>query len=470
LDNTVTKTYTFTPTAGQCVSTTTLTITVNPSIIPTFTAVSPICSGTSITALLTTSNNGIMGTWSPALDNAATKTYTFTPTAGQCSSTTTLIITVNPLITPTFTAVSPICSGTSLAALPTTSNNGIMGTWSPALDNAATKTYTFTPTAGQCSSTTTLIITVNPLITPTFTAVSPICSGTSLAALPTTSNNGIMGTWSPALDNTATKTYTFTPTVGQCASNASLTVVVNSNVTADLIYYLCTNKAGQIVAPITIDTNLSLSNYSFVWTFNGNPISTSTSSYLATIPGIYKVIATDLLGGCAKVFNVDVKASNEATAKATVGTDFDNQQEIIVTVTGGLGNYSYQLNDGLLQNNNIFRVSQGGVYSVKVIDNLGCNNFILYVTVLNYPRFFTPNGDGFNDTWNISGFSNPEKAIIYIFDRYGKLLKEIFPSGSGWDGTYCGKELPSTDYWFRLLYEENIGESKEFNAHFSLKR
>src|SRR6185295_17382435 len=107
----------------------------------------------------------------------------------------TLTITVNPNITPTFTAVAPICSGATLAPLPTTSNNGITGTWSPALDNTTTTTYTFTPTAGKCATTATLTITVNPNITPTFTAVAPICSGTTLTPLPTTSNNGITGSW-----------------------------------------------------------------------------------------------------------------------------------------------------------------------------------------------------------------------------------------------------------------------------------
>jgi hypothetical protein len=82
-----------------------------------------------------------------------------------------LYITVNPNILPTFTAVAPICSGATLSALPTTSSNGITGTWSPALDNTATTTYTFTPTAGQCATTTTLVITVNPNILPTFNAV-----------------------------------------------------------------------------------------------------------------------------------------------------------------------------------------------------------------------------------------------------------------------------------------------------------
>ena len=131
--------------------------------------------------------NGITGTWAPALNNTTTTTYTFTPTAGQCATTTTLIITVNPNVTPTFDAVAAICSGAALTALPTTSINGITGTWAPALDNTTTTTYTFTPTAGQCATTTTLTITVNPNVTPTFDAVAAICSGATLTALPTTS-------------------------------------------------------------------------------------------------------------------------------------------------------------------------------------------------------------------------------------------------------------------------------------------
>ena len=112
-------------------------------------------------------------------------------------------ITVNPLITPTFTQVDPICNGDTLAALPTTSYNGVTGTWSPAIDNTATTTYTFSPDTTQpdqaCAVSQTMTITVNPLITPTFTQVDPICNGDVLAALPTISNNGVTGTWSPAI-------------------------------------------------------------------------------------------------------------------------------------------------------------------------------------------------------------------------------------------------------------------------------
>ena len=136
-----------------------------------------------------------------------------------------MTITVNPLITPTFTQVDPICNGEFLAALPTISNNGVTGTWSPAIDNTATETYTFTPDITQpdqaCAVNQTMTITVNQ-ITPTFTQVDPICNGGVLGELPTTSNNGVTGTWSPAINNTATTTYTFTP-------DASQTCAVGSN-------------------------------------------------------------------------------------------------------------------------------------------------------------------------------------------------------------------------------------------------
>ncbi|SDK59464.1 beta strand repeat-containing protein, partial [Flavobacterium noncentrifugens] len=230
-----TTTYIATSVTGTCQKSAASLITVNPILTPAFDAVAPICSGAALSALPTTSTNSVTGTWSPALNNTATTEYTFTPTAGQCTSATLtkLTITVNPIVTPIFDAVAPICSGAALSALPTTSTNNVTGTWSPALNNTATTQYTFTPTAGQCTSATltTMTITVNPIVTPAFTQVSPICSGAALSALPTTSTNGVTGTWSPALNNTITTQYTFTPTAGQCATTTTMTITVNPIVT-----------------------------------------------------------------------------------------------------------------------------------------------------------------------------------------------------------------------------------------------
>jgi gliding motility-associated-like protein len=108
-----------------------------------------------------------------------------------------------------------------------------------------------------------------------------------------------------------------------------------------------------------------------------------------------------------------------------------------------------------------------GTHSVTI--HTPCQDITIPVSLINYPHFFTPNQDGYNDTWNIVGLENDNSARIYIFDRYGKLLKQISPSGDGWDGTYNGTPLPSTDYWFTVFFNEN-GAKKEFKAHFSLKR
>jgi gliding motility-associated-like protein len=92
------------------------------------------------------------------------------------------------------------------------------------------------------------------------------------------------------------------------------------------------------------------------------------------------------------------------------------------------------------------------------------------VGVIDYPRFFTPNEDAYNNRWNIIGIASGDPmAKIYIFDRYGKLLKQISPLGDGWDGTYNGNPLPSSDYWFQVEYTENETR-KEFRGHFTLKR
>ena len=191
------------------------------------------CSGGSVTL---TASSGSSYLWSNgattqsiSATNSANYSVTVTSANGCSANSESVAVTVTPNVTPTFSSVAAICTEGNLSALPTISNNSIEGTWSPALDNTTTTEYTFTPTAGQCATAATLTITVNPIVTPTFSSVSAICSGASLTALPTTSNNSIEGTWSPALVNTATTEYTFTPTAGQCATTATLTITVNNN-------------------------------------------------------------------------------------------------------------------------------------------------------------------------------------------------------------------------------------------------
>ncbi|OYU82893.1 MAG: hypothetical protein CFE24_13745 [Flavobacterium sp. BFFFF2] len=115
--------------------------------------------------------------WSPAINNAATTLYTFTPTAGTCANTVAMTITVNPKTTPTFTQVAAVCSGATISALPTTSTNSVTGTWSPAISNTATTTYIFTPTTGQCANTTTQTITITaPKVTSAISFMAPVAA------------------------------------------------------------------------------------------------------------------------------------------------------------------------------------------------------------------------------------------------------------------------------------------------------
>jgi gliding motility-associated-like protein len=276
LNNSATTTYTFTPNPGQCATTTTMTVEITPSVTPTFNAVGPYCQGAVIPALPTTSTNGISGSWSPALNNMATTTYTFTPNAGQCALTQTMVITINPLVTPTFNAAGPFCTGDVIPALPTTSTNGITGSWSPALNNNATTTYTFTPTAGQCAANQTLTIAINPLTTPTFNAVAPYCQGAVIPALPTTSTNGIAGNWSPALNNNATTTYTFTPNAGQCASTTTMTVNITPNVTPAF------NPVGPFCSGATIPALPTTSTNGITGTWSPVINNTTTTTYTFT--------------------------------------------------------------------------------------------------------------------------------------------------------------------------------------------
>ncbi|RQO30614.1 hypothetical protein DBR32_07720, partial [Taibaiella sp. KBW10] len=289
------------------------------------------------------------GTWSPALNNTATTTYTFTPTVGQCANTATMTITVNPSITPTFTQVAAICSGATLAALPTTSNNSITGTWSPALNNTATTTYTFTPTAGQCANTTTMTITVNPSITPTFTQVAAICPGASFTALPATSTNNITGTWSPALNNTTTTTYTFTPTAGQCAVNATMTLTVNSYLSGLRTVTICAGSS---------------------YTFNGITYTTSNNTAKDTLANANSCDSILTLNLTVLPLNAHTQTVTESGCGVVVhnGTTYNNSTVLRDTL------YSQYGCDSIYRVTNIAVYPQNGLAVSK--DTFGCNKLV----------------------------------------------------------------------------------------------
>ncbi|WP_423998264.1 T9SS type B sorting domain-containing protein [Maribacter sp. IgM3_T14_3] len=137
------------------------------------------------------------------------------------------------------------------------------------------------------------------------------------------------------------------------------------------------------------------------------------------------------------------------------------------------GDYEYAINDGVFQDNPVFMNVPPGINTVVINDKNGCGiTDPIEFLVVGYPKFFTPNGDGINDYWNVEGIETLNNPVVYIFDRYGKLLKQLGANDS-WDGNFNGQQMTSTDYWFRFEYsdmEDNLLVAKTRKTHFSLKR
>jgi len=181
-------------------------------------------------------------------------------------------------------------------------------------------------------------------------------------------------------------------------------------------------------------------------------------------PNTYTVTVTNT-DGCEATKIFIISPSGVATITSIDVQDFSGNQNTVQINYTGLGDYLFSLDGNYFQNSPIFTNVEPGEYLVIVKDTNGCGTVTQQIFVLDYPRFFTPNGDGFNDFWEIKNFNQPNSKI-YIFNRYGKLIKEIVPNQKGWDGTFSGSPLPSSDYWFSLFLENG----RIIKGHFALKR
>tara|TARA_B110000046_G_scaffold101426_1_gene108955 strand:- start:4325 stop:10480 length:6156 start_codon:yes stop_codon:yes gene_type:complete len=262
-----------------------------------------------------------------------------------------------------------------------------------------------------------------------------------------------------------------------CYETAPLILKVNPlpYIDIDDEYVLCVDINGtEVLGPLEITTGLSNSDYIFIWRDDAGAVVETTSSYIPTEAGVYTLEVFDALLAtqCAAPIEVfTVIESSPPTVTAVVTTQAFADTHIVEVTATGLGDYEYNIDQGPWQDTGIFVGVNPGERVVNVRDLNGCGVGQAVVFIIDYPKYFTPNGDGYHDSWNILSVSNQLSAKIQIFDRYGKLLKEIRPSSDGWDGTYNGAMLPSSDYWFVLYYNEPVtGEPTLLNAHFTLKR
>jgi gliding motility-associated-like protein len=240
--------------------------------------------------------------------------------------------------------------------------------------------------------------------------------------------------------------------------------------------FVCVDsQTNTVTSTYTLDSGLSNSSYSFEWynVTSGVPEiipSEISSTYVVNAPGTYGVVATNLTTSCVSEMPIAkvVASSPPKTMEIVTSAYFSSNQTITVYAEPD-GDYEYQIDNGYFQESNIFKNVSPGNHKIVVKDKEGCGELVGYAEIIDAPKFFTPNGDGYNDKWNIFSLKDQPKVKISIFDRYGKLLILITPYGAGWDGTYNGENLPSSDYWFLVEYTEN-GINKTFKSHFTLKR
>nr|WP_321225539.1 T9SS type B sorting domain-containing protein [uncultured Psychroserpens sp.] len=393
-----------------------------------------------------------------------------------CSNETSFTVTVggNPPVDTI--ANQTVCSEYTLPTLTNgnyfTETNGI-GTQLNDGDNiSATQTIFIYSEIGTppntCSNETSFTVTVggNPPVDTI--ANQTVCSEYTLPTLTNgnyfTETNG-NGTALNAGDNiSATQTIFIYSEIGTppntCSNETSFTVTVGGNPPVDTI----TNQT--VCSEYTLPT---LTNGNYFTETNGNGTALNAGDNIS---------ATQTIFIYSEIGTPPNTCSNESSFTVTINQaiDFDlaesnliiDEDTITVIMTDTSINYEYALDNLNFQNSNVFTNLIEGTHTLYVQDSNGCILKSITFEInrsLSIPLFFTPNDDGYKDFWKVIDHDNIVKEI-FIFNRYGKLLKQLSPQSIGWSGIYNGNILETNDYWYLIT----LRNSKQLRGHFTLKR
>lgn len=223
------------------------------------------------------------------------------------------------------------------------------------------------------------------------------------------------------------------------------------------------------VGSVEIGETNPQAGYTYLWNTGEQ-----TPSIVVSQEGDYVVTVTNVSGGavCENIITVTVSFS-EMPAIAKVDINDMQVNNTVTIVTEQQGDFEYKLDNGEFQAEPTFEGVSPGVHTVTMRDSLGCGEVSEEIVVVGFLAIFSPNGDVLNETWQVEGLSSLNSPIVTIYDRYGKLIKQMNEYDTGWDGNFNGKPLPSTDYWFKLSYLDDDGNrvfAKYLQSHFSLRR
>ncbi len=229
------------------------------------------------------------------------------------------------------------------------------------------------------------------------------------------------------------------------------------------------------LSPITLITFNATDIFTYKWTDESGKIISTESIATVSTGGLYTVIATSSFNCESFPKTVFVDESVIATITEDDVTTVDDSENNTITIDNsnnnlGIGDYEFALNKAMYQNEPFFDYVEPGIHTIFVRDKNNCGIAQLDVAIIGYPKFFTPNNDSVNDTWQVQGISENFYAtsLIYIFNQFGKIIAHVDPVGEGWNGFYNGTLQPNSDYWFSVQLIDKNGNVREKQGHFSL--
>ena len=331
---------------------------------------------------------------------------------------------------------------------------------------------TFTVTVYNQGHTTVTGVHLSTVFT---TGLGSITSSTATGSY--AANDWNIGTISAATDSVMLTLTTTVTAEGVQTLTAQITAMVeadgdsspnNNSLIEDDLTIGCLSVPIYYCDGATINlTATATAGMTYMWYKDGVLIANANQYSLSVnSQGNYTVLVTNS-NNCSRTRTIVVTASDAAVITNVITTDLSDNNTILVTASGQ-GTYVYSIDGTTYQTSNNFTNVAAGIYTVYVKDLYGCGISTKEISVLGIPTFFTPNGDGFNDYWNVSGANERLNSTtkIQIFDRFGKLIKQINPTSQGWDGTFNQLALPSDDYWYSIQFENQ----KVVKGHFALKR
>ena len=274
-----------------------------------------------------------------------------------------------------------------------------------------------------------------------------------------------------SLNTTSTTIYARLSEGNLCLGIEAIELIVNpSPVPAmDETYVLCTDSGAVLLeGPEGFDSYrwFKKTGAGMIDLGSGQEVSlTELGYYELETSYVYNINGTDI--SCGNSVSFQLVPSTRAVINEIEIRDFSANNTIEISVSGE-GNYEYSMDGINYQGNSYFSNVSPGFAQVFVRDTRGCGVTQEEIAVMGYPKFFTPNGDGINDFWQLTGFNEhfQSNAFVGIYDRYGTFVTQIPTQDIGWNGNVNTKIMPADDYWFRVELENG----REFQGHFTLKR